>query len=189
MLKGIKISKTGWIILAAGIFVVVLAFLGITRSGQVKQQNKLGTDLATSQTRLDKVDTGSNQGQLDELKQQLADSEQQLAGIKEKLHQPIQSVDVADKFYELGKSYSVNVTIFSSTKIVDGAYQGVPCSLISLRGTAEGDVPNIVDFVAGLNDNFTTGYVESASIQIADVSTNDTNRADISLVVYSYEGN
>jgi hypothetical protein len=35
-MKGIKISKTGWIILSAGIFVVVLAGLGITRSGQVK---------------------------------------------------------------------------------------------------------------------------------------------------------
>jgi hypothetical protein len=187
-MKGIKISKTGWIILSAGIFIVVLAGLGITRSGQVKQQSKLGTDLTSSQLRLDKLDTSGYQMQLDELEQQLADSDQQLAQVKDKLRQKIESVDVTDKFYEIAAFYSVNVTILGTTKLVKDSYQGVPCSVISLTATARGDFPDIVDFIAGLNNNYRTGFVQSTEIQAPTVATDNTSDANINLIVYSYEG-
>jgi len=187
-MKGLKISKVGWLILSAGIFVVVLAGLGITRSGQIKEQGKLGTDLATYQMRLDKVDTTQGQIQLDELKQQLADSEQQLTDVKNKLHQKIKSVDVTDKFFEIAGYYHVNVTIMGTTTIAKDNYQGVPCSIISLTGSANGDLPNIINFIAGLNNNFNTGFVQSAQIAISENATSTDSSASINLVVYSYEG-
>jgi hypothetical protein len=187
-MKGVKISKTGWIILSAGIFVVVLAGLGITRSGQVKEQSKLGTDLAASQLRLDKVDTTQSQMQFDELKQQLADTEQQLADVKDKLRQEVASVDVSDKFYEIAAYYNVTVTILGTTKVANDTYQGVPCSVISLSATATGDIADIIDFLAGLNNNFSTGFIQSTQIQVADVDSEEPSKANINLIVYSYEG-
>jgi hypothetical protein len=187
-LKGLKFSKMGWLILSAGIFIVVLAGLGITRSGQVKEQGKLGTDLASSQVRLDKVDTTQYELQITELTQQLTDSEQQLGEVKDKLRQKIESVDVTDKFYEIAAFYSVNVTVMGTTKVSNDTYQGVEFSVISLSGTATGEFPDIIDFIAGLNNNFSTGFVQIAQIKVADANSDNKSDADISLIVYSYEG-
>ena len=46
----------------------------------------------------------------------------------------------------------------------------------------------IIDFITGLNNNFSTGYVQSAQIKVADDSVSDISNASITLVVYSYEG-
>jgi hypothetical protein len=188
-LKGLKFSKTGGLILSAGIFVVVLAGLGITRSGQLSEQGKLGTDLASSQARLDKVDTNTYEFQLTELNQQLADNQQQLAEVKDKLRQKIESVDVSDKFYEIAAFYSVNVTVMGTTKVSGDTYQGVEMAVISLNGMASGAFPDVIKFIAGLNNNFSTGFVQSVEIEVAKPETEEVSSASISLIVYSYEGN
>lgn len=187
-MKNLKLSKTSWLILSAGIFLVMLAGLGITRSGQIKQQDKLAADLSTSQLRLDKLDTTQLKLQSDELQQQLTDSQQQLIGAKDKLRQKINSVDVTDKLFEVANYYSVNVTIMGTTSIAQQPYQGIPCSVISVSASADGMLSDIINFIDGLNNNFSTGYVESAQMQVADSSSNDTSSASISLIVYSYEG-
>jgi hypothetical protein len=188
-LKGLKFSKTGGLILSAGIFVVVLAGLSITRSGQLSEQGKLGTDLASSQERLDKVDTNTYEFQLAELNQQLTDNQQQLTEVKDKLRQKIESVDVSDKFYEIAAFYSVNVTVMGTTKVSNDTYEGIEMSVISLSGMASGAFPDIIKFIAGLNNNFSTGFVQSVEIEVAKAETEEVSTASISLIVYSYEGN
>jgi len=186
-MKSLKFSKIGWLILSAGIFIVVLAGLGITRSGQIKDQNTLGTNLLLSQTRLDKIENTS-QTQLNELKQQLIDNGQQLVKAKDRLRQDIDSVDVAAKFYEIANYYSVNATIMGTTTISHDSYEGVPCSVISLSGSAIGELPNIIEFIAGLNNNFSTGFVTSVQIQVADGAADVLSKTNFSIVVYSYKG-
>ena len=44
-MKGLKLSKTSWLILSAGVFIVVLAGLGLTRSQQMKEQTKVADEL------------------------------------------------------------------------------------------------------------------------------------------------
>lgn len=187
-MKGLKISKTGWLVLSAGIFIVVLAGLGITRSNQNKERDQLSTDLATSQMRLDKMDIRQLQIQEGELRRQLADSEQQLADAKDKLRQKISSVDVTDKLFEIANDYSVNVTIMGTTSIAQNSYGGIQCSVISVSASANGVLSDIIDFIAGLNDNFSTGYVQSAQLKIAEDPINKISNTSISLIVYSYEG-
>jgi peroxiredoxin family protein len=187
-MKGLKFSKTGWLILAAGVFIVVLAGLVITRSGQAKEQHKITADLATSQMRLDKMDTKQLQVQDDELQQQLVASQQQLVGVKDKLRQKITSVDVTDKLFQIASDYSVNVTIMGTTSIAQDNYGGIEFSVISVSASADGAFSNIVDFVVGLNNNFSTGFVQSAQLKVAEELVNDISNASITLIVYSYEG-
>jgi hypothetical protein len=188
MFKGLKFSKTGWIILSAGVFIVVLAGLGITRSGQLKEQGKLGTDLASYQMRVGVIDVTGDQVQLEELTQQLADAQDQLAEVKGKLHQLIDSVDVTDKLYEIAAFYSVNVTVMGTSQKSDENYEGVPCTVISLRATARGEFLDIIDFIAGLNNNYTTGFAQSVQIKVGDEEAGEFTQADIDFIVYSYEG-
>lgn len=194
-LKSLKLSKTGLLILSAGIFIVVLGGLGITRSGQLQDQSKLTMDLATFQMRMDKLDTSQEQKQYTELSQQLEDSQQQLAEVKDKLHQKITSADVTAKLYEIADYYSVNVTVMGTTSQAQIDYEDVPCTAISLTATARGPVEDIVSFAAGLNNNFSTGYIQQAQFVIPEPdpgadpdSPPPLPNATITIVVYSYEG-
>jgi hypothetical protein len=187
-MKSIKFSKTGMVILSAGVFVVVLAGLGLVRSGQAKQQTKLNTDLATSELRLNKVDTSNQQVQLNELNQQLEDDKQQLEDIKGKLVQKIASVDVSEKYFEIAKFYSVNVSVMGTTTLSHGTYDGVTCNVISLSGSVSGNLKDVIDFIVGLNNNYATGFVETVSLTIDQEKEVPTGAASVNVVVYSYEG-
>jgi hypothetical protein len=187
-MKKMKFSKMGILILSAGVFIVVLAGLGLVRNGQMKEQSQLSKDLATSEMRLSKVDPGNQQIQLNELNQQLADTNEQLAGVKQKLVQKIASADVTEKFFEIANYYSVNVTIMGTTSVVQGLYGDISCNVISLSASASGDLSNVTDFIIGLNNNFSTGFVQSAQITVTEDPVADLGSASITLIVYSYEG-
>jgi hypothetical protein len=187
-MKKIKISKTSWLIMAAGVFVLVLAGLGVTRSGQVKEQNSLTIDLAMSKTRLDKTDTSQLQVQDKELRQQLADYTPRLDMIKKLLRQPISSVAVTDKLFAIAANNSVNVTLMGTTAIARDNYGGIEFSVISVSAAAEGTLDNIIGFIESLNNEFATGYVQSCRFKVAGDNDAGLSNASIDLLVYSYEG-
>ncbi len=188
MMKGFKVSKTSWLILSAGIFIVVLACLGVARSGQIKEKDNMSEELSLSSTRLDNIELTGLQVQSAELQEQLKESREQLDGAKDKLRQSAISVDVTDKLYEIGKYYGVSITVMGTTSTQEGSFQGVTCSMISLNAEVTGSLSDIIDFITGLNNNFATGFIRSAQIGVADEAGGNTSSAGINMVVYSYEG-
>jgi hypothetical protein len=187
-MKGFKFSKTGLLILAAGAFIVVLAGLGIMRFNQTSEQDSLNEALALSETRLNVMDISPLQTQMTGLEEQLNESESLLAAAKQRLIQSVISVDVADKFYETAASHDVIVDTISTTKNQAANYEGVPCTLITINAAVSGDMMNVIDFIASLNNDFTTGYVESAQITIEEDEAEGGTLANIMMVVYTYEG-
>jgi hypothetical protein len=187
-MKGFKFSKTGLLILATGAFIVVLASLGVMRFSQTSEQDSLNDALALSETRLSFMNIQPLQVQMAELEEQLSESESLLAEAKQRLVQSVISVNVTDKFYEIAAYHSVIVDSISTTKNQSGDYEEVACTLITINAAVTGDLPHVIDFIIGLNNNFTTGYVESAQIVIEDEEAEDGTSANIMMVVYTYEG-
>ncbi len=187
-MKGFKFSKTGLLILAAGAFIVVLASLGFMRFSQTSEQDSLNDALALSETRLSFMNIQPLQVQLAELEEQLSESESLLAEVKQRLSQSVISVNVTDKFYEIAAYHSIIVDSISTTKNQSGAYEGVPCTLITINAGVSGDLSHVIDFITGLNNNFTTGYVESAQIIISEDEAVISTSASIMMVVYTHEG-
>jgi hypothetical protein len=187
-MKGLKLSKTSWLILSAGIFVVVLGCLGVTHSGQIKEKDELSGNLSLSSARLGNIEVSGLKVQLAELQEQLKESEELLTEAKDRLNQTVISVDVTDKLYEIASYYSVNVTIMGTSVIQESSFQGVNCSVISLTAEVIGSLSNIIDFITGLNSNFTTGFIRSAQIAVAGETGEDGSAASINMVAYSYEG-
>jgi hypothetical protein len=188
-MKGLKLSKTSWLILAAGIFIVVLSCLGVTRSGQVKEQNKLDEELKMSESRLDKTPTTELQTQLGELQERLEESEGQLAEAKNRLRQTVLSVDVTDKFFEIAKYCDVVIMNITTTTITKNTVAGVNYATISLGAAITGDASKILDFIISLNKGYATGYVKSALISLNNESGEEGSAsASIQMIVYSYEG-
>jgi len=188
-MKGMKLSKTSWLILSAGVFIVVLTGLGVTRTGQVKEQNKLDEELGMYTAILEKSQAIPLETQLGDLQEKLKESESQLAEAKDRLRQTVLSVDVTDNFFQIANYCQVVVMNLSTTAISNSAINGVNFSTISISATVTGELSSLIDFIIGLNKGYTTGFVKSAQLTVDDTSGDtSTARATISMVIYSYEG-
>jgi hypothetical protein len=181
-----KISKASWMILGAGVFIIALTGLGVARYGQVQDQKKLTSDLALSTSRLNNLQVVSAQPQIDDLENDVADVQKQVEEIKVKLLQSVISVDVTDKFYEIAGFYNVTVNSIGTSTLSEQPFADISCDVISLSATVNGTMDKIVDFVKGLNDNFSTGFIRSAQINASDPL--DTS-VSVQMIVYSYRSN
>ena len=204
-MKGIKLSKTGWLILSAGVFVVILAGLGVTRSQQMREQNRMNEELSLSETRLDKLDITDMRRQLEDLDQKVQEGEAQLDDARERLHQTIVSVDVTDEFFKIAEYSGVTIMSLSTSAIASNELEGIGLQTIALSAQVEGDFEKIIDFVINLNNGYATGYVESAQINIPIpeaapaegeeagedeivAPVEESTSVAIQMLVYSYEG-
>jgi hypothetical protein len=178
-----KFSKSTFMVLAIGIFVIVLVAVGLTRAGQLKEEERVKTELSVSETRLAKMQIGFLKTQVDELNEQLKESQAETARSKEALAQTVISVDVTDKFFEVADYIGVTIENIGTSTISSQLFQGIQFDTTSINAVISGDLEHIVDFIVGLNDNFTTGFVKSVAID------NSKNSVAIQMIVYSYKGN
>ncbi len=211
----LKLSKTSWMILAAGVFLVILAGLGLTRSQQVKEQTKVAGDLDLATKRLATIQTGSLGQQLETLKTKVDESQALLDDARAHLHQTVISVDVTDQFFQTAAYCSVNITNLTTTTIAQAKFDNVTFSTISLSAAVQGEKTDIVKFIIALNDGYVTGNVQSAQVTFSSASAGDTSgggevtdgesadagtapdatispgtaTATVSMLIYSYEEN
>ena len=183
-----KLSKTSWIILSSGLFVVILAGLGLTNSQQAKEHTEIKDKLTVAEMRLDKVQSTVMPQDLEELQLQLNESMIRLAEDKDRLRHIIESIDVVDEFFLIASYCDVVIMNLSSSKISGDVLQGIPCSMVKLSATVTGTTMDIINFVISLNHDFSVGVVESAQISVAEVIDTGESTAGIQMIIYSYEG-
>ena len=180
----INLSKTSWIILAVGVFIVVLAGLGVTYSQQIKEKNELQNELAVTDLRLEKLNIEELQQQenqlLEEKEAETVDFELALA----KIHQTIESIDVTDECYLLASQSGVEVIDIGSLETDSAEIGELGVSQITVSVGVRGSLPHIIDYITELNDNFTTGHVVTVRMDFEQVPP----YASIQLIIYSYEG-
>jgi predicted PurR-regulated permease PerM len=188
-MKYLKLSKTSWLILAVGLFVVVMAALGITRSQQAQEQGRLTDELEASQMSLAGLKIADLQTQLEQLQQQVDKAQLQFDEAQKQLDQTVVSVDVTDKFFSIASNCGVKVINLGTSPIVPSIYEGIGLSITSINAVVEGELAALIDFVESLNRDFTTGLIKSALIDIPPSSSDETPSANIQIIIYSYEGN
>jgi len=187
-MKTLKIGKANWLILSVGVFLVVVASLGLTRSQQLREQSQLGEELSIAEMRLNQLQVKQLRQQQEELQGQLDESKIQLMAAKDKLRQTVESINVTDEFFEVAQSCGVEVASISSSSIKSDKLGGIVCSVITLNAGVQGEVSNLISFVIKLNNDFTTGIVKSAQISILEVADEGEPSASILMVVHAYEG-
>jgi len=184
----LKLSKTSWLILTIGVFLVTLASLGITRSQQLHEQDQLNQELSVAKMRVAKFQLEQLSYQHEELEKQLGETISQLEAARTTLSQPNESIIISDALFEIARASNVEIIEVSSSVRTGGDLEGVTASELPLTIWAEGDVANLIDFVTRLNGDLTTGVVKSAKISIPETADEGKPSADIRLVVYSYQG-
>ncbi len=183
-----KLTKTSWLVIIIGFFVIILAGLSIVRSQQVHQQNQLNEKLALAQSRLEGIKLEQLSDREGELEEQLSQVTSQFKAVKAVLSQPVDSVTVNITLFDIIEAYGLKLTEMSSSSSANGGLEGINFSVISLTAKVEGDVPNLINFTTELNSYFAVGVVKSITITILETASKEKASADIQLVIYTYQG-
>ncbi len=179
----INLSKTSWIILSVGIFIVILAGLGVTYSQQVKEKNEVEEQLGFTELRLGKFNIAELEKDKSDLEISLANNYYIYETIRANLTESVLSSDVTEKCYTIASKSGVEITNISSTSIKSVALADVGCLTINLSITVSGQLPDFITFIKNLNEDFSTGHINNLQILLEE-----NPRASIQFVVYSYGG-
>lgn len=182
-----KLSKTGWFIIAIGLFLIALAGLGAVRSQQVHQQNQLNEKLSTAKLKLNGFQFEPLAQQKDELKWRLDQTLAQSEAARTMLSQPIGSIAINDILFRLAEDYRVTVAQVTSSGLAEEKLAGINCSVLPLTTIVTGNLTDIVGFITTLSGDLTADVIRSVEISLPDM-TSDNASASIELAVYSYQG-
>jgi len=184
----LKLGKTSWLILSAGILIIVFGSLGGAGFQQVNERNQLDEEFSMTELRLDKLQVKQPYFQEEQLKEQLNQIILQLEAARDALHPSIKSTEVIDSLFGIAKACGVKIIAINSSGLASEELEGITCAVIRLALVVEGNVSQLIDFITELNSDFTTGVVSSTNIAIPATTVEDRPSADIRLVIYSYKG-
>ena len=183
-----KLSKTSWLLITIGVLVITFASLGAVRAQQIHRQNQLNEELTLTELKLKGVQLEQLSQQQEELETRLNEATSQFEAVKAILSQPRGSVATSGILFDVAEACGVEVTDISSSGLSSDELEGVPCSVLILTASVEGDVLDLVSFITELNAYLSTGVVQSVSINVPETTSNEKSTANIRLVVYMYQG-
>ena len=183
-----KLSKTSWLFIGIGIFIIVLVGLGIVRSKQVSQLDELNEELALAQSRLKAIQLEGLSHRQQELEQRLSQSTSQPETAKARLSQPMGGIAISDTLFDIADANSVNITELSSSGLASEELGGVICTVRPVSARIEGDLTNLASFITELNDDLKTGVIKSVDVTVPDVTDGQQPTANIQLAFYTYQG-
>ena len=179
----INVSKTSWIILSVGVFIVVLAGLGVTYSSQLKENSKANDELAVTETRLAQFNIEELQQQNNALTAERGFISSQYDTGKIKLQQPVESIIVTDKCYYIASLSNVEIFDIGTTEIKTQEFINLDCEKMVVYIMVRGELSDMVNFIINMNESFSTGYIESVKMAMEEEPY-----TSIQMVVYSYKG-
>ncbi len=175
------ISKTSWIILAIGVFIITSTSLGAVYIQQVNKKNQLNEELTVAEVRL-------NGFQQEVLETQLGKILSQLETDRATLSQPVGSIAITDTLFDVAQDYTVEIIWISSTGLISTQLEGIPCSGQPITMEVEGSVHALVGFITNLGNYLGTAAVQSIAISVPEMTSGQEPSANIQLVVYTYQG-
>jgi hypothetical protein len=184
-MKKLNLSRTGRIILIAGVFVVVIGALAFVSYQQSAQQAMAEEELTVAELRLAKIDNSALEAAVKDLQGQLSEREQQVEEALRRLDESVISADVAEEFYQVAQGRSVTVDIFGTTEISEEIFEGTSVLKTSVDATVSASsLRSLVDFVICLNNAFTTGYVNEARFSRGSAD-DPASSVDLTMTVYT----
>lgn len=184
----LKLHKTFWMVIAIGVFVIALTGLAKVHFEQSGEQKKVNEQLGLAQSRLSELPLEELFFRQSELAGQLSQTTSQFNEVNAIISQPISSINISNTFFDVAKTFGLEVTELTSTTPTIGSLEGLNCLMITLTATVKGEVSNIVNFITGMNFYLKTGTIKSTIITIPEAASGDNASANIQLVVYNYQG-
>ena len=190
-----KLGKPSYLLVILGIVAAIFAVLWVMRSQQAPEQERLHEELSVAVVRLDNFNSDELLSLQAELEQQISQTLSQLETARATGAQSAESISLSGTLFDIAEGAGVEVTAISSAQQSDSNWQGIPCLFLQLTVTVEGDVPDILSFIGGLDRTLATAVIRSAVITIPETTDGEDSlpeiqrpSADIQLGIYSYQG-
>jgi len=191
-----RLSRTAWLILGIGIFIIVFATLYTVYSRQVSEQEQLADSLVAAQARLPKVisDRQATEAELTQWQDKLAEATSLLSKSEAKFPESAESIKYDELLFDIADVCDLEVMSLTASEpqskkekveVEDIEVEDVTYIVTSfdLKVEAVGSVPdplteayidetvaNILDFINTIatGEDFTTATVELVNIDIPE---------------------
>jgi len=188
-----KLSKTAWLILGIGIFVIAFATLYMLYSRQVGEQEQLQGSLAVAQGALPQLvsEREDLESQLTQWESQLAEATSSLAKIEASFPESVQSIEYDERLFKLADDCDLEIIELTAEEPSEEKVEDVTYAVTSFGVKVRGEVADILDFVNAIatSEYFTTATMEMVDMKIPEPDEEeDKPSATIGLVIYSYKG-
>jgi len=193
----LKLGKTGYLFVILGVVAAIFADLWVMRSQQTQEQERLSEELSVAAVKLDNFNSDELLSQQAKLEEQLNQTLSQIEATKAEISQATDSISVSGTLFDIAELAGVEVTSISSAQPSVSTWQGIPCLVLPLNITVEGDVSNLITFIGKVDRTLTTAVIRSAAITIPEATDGEESSAEtevqlpsanIQLGIYSYQG-
>ena len=190
-----KLGKTGYLFVILGVVAAIFAGLWVMRSQQTQEQERLSEELSVAAVKLDNFNSDELLSQQAKLEEQLNQTLSQIEATKAEISQATDSISVSGTLFDIAELAGVEVTSISSAQPSVSTWQGIPCLVLPLNITVEGDVSNLITFIGKVDRTLTTAVIRSAVITIPEAADGEESSAEVQLAsariqlgIYSYQG-
>ncbi len=184
-----RLSKTGWLILGIGIFVIALVSLYMLYSRQGDEQEQLNDSLLVAQATLPRVVSEKEdwQRQLTQLGSQLTQQESQLAQATSLLDttqasfpESVESIEYDEELFRIADNWDLEITTLTASEPHDNKVEvedinvdDITFSVTSFTADVKGEVANILGFISTIvtSEDFTSATAELVNINIPEPLT------------------
>jgi len=193
-----KLSRTAWLIMGIGSFVVLFASLYVLYSHQLEEQQGLQQKLATSQAILPKL-----VGQRQSLEDGLERTRLLFDQIRVLFPKSVESIEFGEELWGLARQYGLKVRKLASSPAFDEEAGDVTFLAAPFTVTVAGEVGDIVDFTRALSTgrDFASVSIEQMDINVAEpvsdeeretltveeIEERETPLATFELLLYGYK--
>ena len=192
-----KLTRTTWLILALGVFVIAFASLFVVYSRQASQQKDLKSSLAEAEASYPQLAS-----QIKNLESQLAQRQSEVAAAllnlsqaKAKFPRSVRSIDYYQRLLAIADDCDLNVTSLMASQTRQQKTDSVTYLVTTFLVAVRGDMASILDFVHTLatREDFTSATVTVVSINIPQPPTGQggipqESEASITMDIYAYPG-
>ena len=192
-----RLTRTSWLILALGVFVIAFASLFVVYSRQASQQKDLKSSLAEAEARYPQLTSQIQtlQGQLAQRQSDLAAELLKLSAAKAKFPPSVQSTDYHQILLRIADDWDMEVMSLTASQPRQENVDSLTYLVTTFGVAVRGEMANILDFLHTLatSQDFTSATVAVVSINIPEPpsgqgGTPEKPQATISLNIYGYPG-
>jgi hypothetical protein len=168
--------------------IAALTALGIVQAQQMGEKSSLSEELDSAKHDWSMLEAEQSSRWQDDIDTQMDESQTNFNIAKEILSLPIDSIIANESLFTTAEVSSVILTSISVSTLTDDLLADLNCSYLPLSVTAEGDETALFDFISRLNTDLPNSLVRSVTLNIEDSSDDVEARADIELIIYTYQG-
>jgi hypothetical protein len=189
-----RLSRTAWLVLGIGIFVIALATLYTVYSRQSSEQEELKKSLAGAHLPKLISQREALESQLTEQQSRLAEAQSSLSTAQASFPKLPASIDYDEVLSEIAHDYSLEVMSMAAAEPREKKVEDVTYIVISFEVEVRGEVNSMLGMVNAIatDERLTSAGVELVNIKVPQVATEgeepEKPLGTIKFVGYSYGG-